>query len=68
LVDRREAIELAIREARPGEVVLIAGKGHEPYQIFKDRTVHFDDREEAASALARHWNSAAGSRRDKVKA
>lgn len=68
LVDRREAIELAVREAKPGEVVLIAGKGHEPYQIFKDRTVHFDDREEAASALARHWNSAAGSRRDKVKA
>jgi len=68
LVDRREAIELAIREARPGEVVLIAGKGHEPYQIFKDRTVHFDDREEAASALAKHWNSAAGSRREKVKA
>ncbi len=68
LVDRREAIELAIREAKPGEVVLIAGKGHEPYQIFKDRTVHFDDREEAAAALAKHWNSAAGSRREKVKA
>lgn len=68
IVDRRDAIELAIREAKPGEVVLIAGKGHEPYQIFKDRTAHFDDREEAAAALAKHWNSAAGSRREKVKA
>ncbi len=45
MVDRRDAIELAIREAKPGEVVLIAGKGHEPYQIFKDRTAHFDDRD-----------------------
>lgn len=68
LVDRREAIELAIRDSGPGDVVLIAGKGHEPYQIFKDRTVHFDDREEAAAALAKHWNSAAGSRREKVQA
>ncbi|MCC6574352.1 MAG: UDP-N-acetylmuramoyl-L-alanyl-D-glutamate--2,6-diaminopimelate ligase [Planctomycetes bacterium] len=55
IVDRREAIELAIREARPDEVIVIAGKGHEDYQIFKDRTVHFDDREEAAAALKLYW-------------
>ncbi len=51
LADRREAIRAAIREARPGDCVLIAGKGHEDYQIFRDRTVHFDDREEARAAL-----------------
>jgi len=42
-VDRRIAIEKALDKAAPGDVVLIAGKGHEDYQIFKDRTVHFDD-------------------------
>jgi UDP-N-acetylmuramoyl-L-alanyl-D-glutamate--2,6-diaminopimelate ligase len=56
--DRRRAIEQAIGEARPGDVVLIAGKGHEDYQILPDgsggtKTVHFDDREVAREALAR---------------
>ncbi len=41
--DRRAAIGLAIDLAEAGDVVLIAGKGHEDYQIFRDRTVHFDD-------------------------
>lgn len=50
--DRRTAIRRAIRIARPGDVVLIAGKGHEDYQIFADRTVHFDDREEAMEAMS----------------
>ncbi len=50
--DRREAIHLAIRAARPGDVVLIAGKGHEDYQIVGRKKIHFDDREEAAAALA----------------
>jgi UDP-N-acetylmuramoyl-L-alanyl-D-glutamate--2,6-diaminopimelate ligase len=50
--ERREAIHLAIGAARPGDVVLIAGKGHEDYQIVGGKRVHFDDREEAASALA----------------
>lgn len=49
--DRREALRLAVREAnREGDVVLVAGKGHEDYQIFADRTIHFDDREELVSA------------------
>lgn len=51
IVDRRDAIEAAVRMARPGDAVLIAGKGHEDYQIFSDRTVHFDDREVAREAL-----------------
>lgn len=49
--DRAEAIKAAISEAQPGDVVVIAGKGHEDYQIFKDKTIHFDDREEARKAL-----------------
>ncbi|MBV9865923.1 MAG: UDP-N-acetylmuramoyl-L-alanyl-D-glutamate--2,6-diaminopimelate ligase [Abitibacteriaceae bacterium] len=44
-VDRRQAIEKALSLARHGDFVLVAGKGHETYQIFKDRTIHFDDRE-----------------------
>ena len=51
-VDRRLAIARAIEQARPGDAVLIAGKGHEDYQIFSDRTVHFDDREVAREVLA----------------
>jgi UDP-N-acetylmuramoyl-L-alanyl-D-glutamate--2,6-diaminopimelate ligase len=42
--DRREAIRLALHEARPGDVVVIAGKGHETGQEFADRTIPFDDR------------------------
>lgn len=52
LVDRREAIYHAISVAEPGDVVLLAGKGHETYQVFSDRTIHFDDREVAREALA----------------
>jgi UDP-N-acetylmuramoyl-L-alanyl-D-glutamate--2,6-diaminopimelate ligase len=51
VADRRDAIFAAVGEAREGDVVLIAGKGHETYQIFRDRTVHFDDREVASEAL-----------------
>lgn len=51
VVDRREAIGEAIREARPGDMVLIAGKGHEDYQILGTTKVHFDDREVAREAI-----------------
>jgi UDP-N-acetylmuramoyl-L-alanyl-D-glutamate--2,6-diaminopimelate ligase len=50
-VDRRSAIERAIASAHPGDSVLIAGKGHEDYQIFAERTIHFDDRETAREVL-----------------
>ncbi|MGE5258954.1 MAG: UDP-N-acetylmuramoyl-L-alanyl-D-glutamate--2,6-diaminopimelate ligase [Hyphomicrobiales bacterium] len=49
--DRRRAIETGIRAARPGDTVLIAGKGHEAYQVIGKQTIHFDDREEAARVL-----------------
>ncbi len=51
LPDRREAIALALEAARPGDAVLIAGKGHEDYQIVGAERRHFDDREEARRAL-----------------
>ena len=49
--DRAAAIRKIIKLAQPGDLVIIAGKGHENYQIFKDRTIHFDDREVAQAAL-----------------
>ena len=50
--DRRTAISAAVSEAAPGDVVLIAGKGHEDYQIIGTEKTHFDDREVAAAAIA----------------
>jgi UDP-N-acetylmuramoyl-L-alanyl-D-glutamate--2,6-diaminopimelate ligase len=49
--DREKAIGMAIDEARAGDIVLLAGKGHEDYQILADRTLKFDDREVARRAL-----------------
>jgi len=49
--DREKAIGLAMDEARAGDIVLLAGKGHENYQILADRTLEFDDREMARRAL-----------------
>jgi UDP-N-acetylmuramoyl-L-alanyl-D-glutamate--2,6-diaminopimelate ligase len=49
--DREEAIGLAMDEARAGDIVLLAGKGHENYQILADRTMEFDDRDQARRAL-----------------
>jgi murE/murF fusion protein len=59
-VDRRTAIRAAVAEAVPGDIVLIAGKGHEDYQILGTTKTHFDDREEAAAAIALRprWRSA----------
>jgi UDP-N-acetylmuramoyl-L-alanyl-D-glutamate--2,6-diaminopimelate ligase len=53
IVDRREAIARAIQEARAGDLVLIAGKGHEKYQVIGDKTLPFDDVEVARAALGR---------------
>ncbi len=50
--DRAEAIRRAILDAKPGDGVLIAGKGHEDYQILGTEKIHFDDREQAREALA----------------
>jgi UDP-N-acetylmuramoyl-L-alanyl-D-glutamate--2,6-diaminopimelate ligase len=49
--DRAKAIALALQEAAPGDVVLIAGKGHEKEQILRDKTIFFDDAQVALSAL-----------------
>jgi len=49
--DREKAVGLAIDEARAGDILLLAGKGHENYQILADRTVEFDDRQVARRAL-----------------
>ncbi len=50
-LDRRRAIERAIGDAIPGDVVLVAGKGHEAYQIVGDRVLPFDDAAVAREAL-----------------
>jgi UDP-N-acetylmuramoyl-L-alanyl-D-glutamate--2,6-diaminopimelate ligase len=50
--DRRKAIAIAIDEARSGDIVLIAGKGHEKYQITREGTFPFDDVQVAREALA----------------
>ena len=54
-VDRRTAIHAAVGTAVPGDIVLIAGKGHEDYQILGKDKIHFDDREVAAEAAAQRW-------------
>jgi UDP-N-acetylmuramyl-tripeptide synthetase len=52
IVDRRAAIARALEMAGPGDAVVIAGKGHETYQVLRDRTVPFDDRQVARELLA----------------
>jgi UDP-N-acetylmuramoyl-L-alanyl-D-glutamate--2,6-diaminopimelate ligase len=49
--DRRQAIRLAVALGAPGDAILLAGKGHETYQILGTQRLHFDDREEARQAL-----------------
>lgn len=53
IVDRRAAIAKAIEVAKPGDLVLVAGKGHEKYQVIGDKTLPFDDVAVARDALAR---------------
>jgi len=62
IADRREAIHQAIFEAGSHDLVLIAGKGHEDYQILGRETFHFDDKEVAREALAQRAGS--GERRE----
>ena len=59
-VDRRRAIEQALAQARAGDVVVIAGKGHETTQTTGDMVVPFDDREVARAALAARAQGAGG--------
>jgi UDP-N-acetylmuramoyl-L-alanyl-D-glutamate--2,6-diaminopimelate ligase len=56
--DREKAIGVAMDEARAGDIILLAGKGHENYQILADRTLEFDDRDMARSALRERGYSA----------
>jgi UDP-N-acetylmuramoyl-L-alanyl-D-glutamate--2,6-diaminopimelate ligase len=58
IADRREAIGTAVRLAQTGDIVLIAGKGHEDYQILGTKKVHFDDREVAREAIQQLRNCA----------
>ena len=51
IVDRRAAIDTAIKMATPDDLVLVAGKGHETYQEFAHGRIHFDDREEVRRAI-----------------
>ena len=51
--DRARAIAMAVERARPGDMILIAGKGHEDYQILGTEKIQFDDREQATMALER---------------
>jgi UDP-N-acetylmuramoyl-L-alanyl-D-glutamate--2,6-diaminopimelate ligase len=58
ITDRREAIARTIEEAGDEDVIVIAGKGHESYQVIGDQIVHFDDREEAELALKKRHEKA----------
>lgn len=51
--NRRDAIEYALLHAKADDVIVLAGKGHEDYQILKDRTIHFDEREIISEILSR---------------
>jgi UDP-N-acetylmuramoyl-L-alanyl-D-glutamate--2,6-diaminopimelate ligase len=51
--DRERALAIALEEARPGDIVLLAGKGHETYQVLPGGTIEFDDREKARANLRR---------------
>ena len=56
--DRAKAIRAALKEAKDGDIVILAGKGHETYQVLKDRVIHFDDREVARGVLEElGWSS-----------
>jgi UDP-N-acetylmuramoyl-L-alanyl-D-glutamate--2,6-diaminopimelate ligase len=58
--DRAAAIARALKEARPGDIVILAGKGHETYQVLKDKTIPFDDRAVARDVLKGYGYHKAG--------
>ncbi|HEY2322889.1 MAG TPA: UDP-N-acetylmuramoyl-L-alanyl-D-glutamate--2,6-diaminopimelate ligase [Thermoanaerobaculia bacterium] len=58
IADRRAAIQTAIDRASDDQVIVIAGKGHETYQVVGDRILHFDDKEEAELALKKRAHKA----------
>jgi len=51
ITDRRQAIKFALENAQDGDIIILAGKGHETYQQFKDKTIHFDEREVVTELL-----------------
>ena len=51
IVNRRDAIKYAMENAQENDVIILAGKGHETYQIIKDKKIHFDDKEIVLSYL-----------------
>lgn len=53
ICDRTEAIEYAMRNAKENDIIILAGKGHETYQILKDKTIHYDEREIVRDILAK---------------
>ena len=59
ITSRREAIEIAVQQAPRDSVIVIAGKGHETYQVVGDDVLHFDDREEAEIALKKQYEKSA---------
>ena len=63
--ERERALEIAIEEAQPGDIVLLAGKGHETTQVLADRTIEFDDREKARAILRSKGYSGTGQKRAK---
>jgi murE/murF fusion protein len=65
--DRRVAIRAAICEATPGDVIVIAGKGHEDYQIIGTTKHHFDDREEAAAAILERFRRSLAALEDDIE-
>ena len=52
IADRKQAIAYAVERALPGDIVVLLGKGHETYQVLKDKTIHFDEREIVAEIAA----------------
>ena len=67
ITDRAEAIEAAVKVGRSGDLVLIAGKGHETYQQFATETIDFDDRAVARRVLREHRVDDLKQRMDQVK-